>query len=286
MPARVSGYGASMLECVVNVSEGRYQTLIDSFAQSCQDCLLDVHSDGAHNRSVFTLAGLEVESCVRRLARRVLASLDIRVHRGAHPRIGVLDVVPFIPLGDTPMSEAIEARNRFCRWAGSELALPCFTYGPERSLPALRREAFGNLAPQCGPAQAHPSAGGCAVGARGILVAYNLWLETASLSQARSIAKEIRGPAVAALGFDLDGRAQVSMNLLDPAAVGPGRVYDEVASRAVIERAELVGLIPQWLLDSEPAWRWARLGLCAQKTIEARLGLLRPTDQADTRWEE
>jgi glutamate formiminotransferase / 5-formyltetrahydrofolate cyclo-ligase len=204
-------------------------------------------------------------------------------HDGAHPRLGVLDVVPFVPLGTTPASAAVAARDSFCSWAGQVLGVPCFRYGPlpdgsERSLPDIRRTAFALLAPDAGPHQPHPTAGAIAVGSRPVLVAYNLWLEGAGATGtlARDLARSLRGPAVRALGFELAHGIQVSCNLVDPVLVGPGDVYDAVAARldgtgAAIGRCELVGLVPAAVLIRIPAERWPLLDLGVDKTIESRL---------------
>jgi glutamate formiminotransferase len=271
-----------MLECVVNISEGRDDRVIDSFAAAAGNTLLDVHRDPHHHRCVLTLAGEDVEAAVRDLARRVVETADLRGHAGAHPRIGVLDVVPFVPLDASgapvgpgaPLDAAIGARDRFARWAADELALPCFLYGPERTLPEVRRHAFVDLAPDVGPAEPHPSAGACAVGARPVLVAYNVWLESPDQSVARSIAAAVRGPAVRALGLRLGQATQVSCNLVDPATLGPGALYDAVRSLAgeagtEVVRAELVGLVPESVLAAVPPARWAELDLGPDRTVEA-----------------
>jgi glutamate formiminotransferase len=190
--------------------------------------------------------------------------------------MGVLDVVPWVtftgwPLRAGALAGAVESRNRFARWAGRTLALPCFLYGPERSLPELRREAWTSLQPDEGPPKPHPTAGAAAVGARPPLVAYNLWLAATDTGLARSIASEIRGEAVRALGLQVGGRAQVSCNLIDPWRVGPEVVFDAVASRAAVAKAELVGLIPARVLDAVPRHRWAELDVGLSRTIEARL---------------
>ena len=135
----------------------------------------------------------------------------------------MLDVVPFVPLGDTPMSAAVAARDEFAGWAAEALGLPCFLYGPERSLPDVRRGAFLTLGPDVGPSAPHPSAGAAAVGARRVLVAYNLWLVEPDLETARRIASAIRGDGVRALGLAVGDEVQVSMNLVDPDRVGPAR---------------------------------------------------------------
>ena len=188
-----------------------------------------------------------------------------------HPRIGAIDVVPFVPLAGSTLDDALAARDRFCRWAGHELDLPCFCYGPERSLPDVRRGAFHELAPDCGPTRPHPSAGACAVGARPLLVAYNVWLVEPDVAEAKRIAASLRGPGVRALGLDVGGRAQVSMNLVDPTAVGPADVVERIGREAAIAGCELVGLLPRAVLDAIPADRWASLDLSDDRTIEARL---------------
>jgi glutamate formiminotransferase len=201
-----------------------------------------------------------------------------------HPRFGALDVVPFVPLGSADLAEAVGARDRFAEWAGRALSLPCFLYGPlpggaERTLPEVRRLAFGGLAPDAGPPRPHPSAGACAVGARPPLVAYNVWLEGADGALARRVAASVRGPEVRALGLVLAGAVQVSANLIRPEVVGPGRLYDQVEAAiagtgARVARAELVGLAPRSVLMAEPEERWGALGLSPGATIEARLPAL------------
>lgn len=263
----------AVLECVVNVSEGRDEAIIAELGAVCGADLLDVHSDQWHNRSVLTLVG---EEAPRLLASAAVSALDISRHDGVHPRIGVVDVVPFVPLAGTTLEEAISARRRFCEWAAATLALPCFVYGPERDLPDVRRRAFGELAPDFGPRTPHPTAGACAVGARTVLVAYNIWLEGADVALARSIALQIRTNEVRALGLDVGGSAQVSMNLVDPLHVGPGQAFDRVAAilgngPAGIARSELVGLVPRQVLEAIPPSRWDELDLGDDRSIEGRL---------------
>ena len=290
----------TLLECVVNVSEGRDAGVVSELAAAGGPLVLDIHSDPDHNRSVLTLAGTidALSEAVRALARRAVDLLDLGPHVGVHPRIGVLDVVPFVALamsprrsplllGEGPLPAAVRARDAFAAWAAAELALPCFLYGPERSLPELRRRAWTSLEPDFGPATPHPTAGAAAVGARTPLVAYNLWLSPgADLGLARRVAAGVRGPALRALGLAVgEGRrVQVSMNLVDPDRLGPGAAHDLVvaalreevpryeARREVeVEHAELVGLIPRAVLEAEPRARRSQLGLPESATIEARL---------------
>jgi glutamate formiminotransferase len=256
------------LECVVNVSEGCDRAVIAAVAGAGGACLLDVHSDAHHNRSVLTLAGGDVEAAVRAVASAAVLRIDLRLHVGVHPRLGAVDVVPFVPLAGSTMEEALGARDRFARWAGEELGVPCFLYGPERTLPDVRRHAFTGLAPDTGPAVAHPTAGAICAGARPVLVAYNVWLaEDVPVAVARTIAREIRGPGLRALGLDVGGRAQVSMNLVDPERLTPADAYDAVAARAPVERAELVGLVPASVLAAVPPERWPQLNLDPAKTL-------------------
>jgi glutamate formiminotransferase len=265
-----------LLECVINISEGRDREVVQEIASAGAACLLDLHSDPWHNRSVLTLAAAapQLGHAVRRVARRTVRMLDLRSHDGAHPRLGVLDVVPFVDLDLGVSPRALAGREAFARWAGDELELPCFLYGPERSLPDARKAAFVSLPPDFGPWSAHPTAGACCVGARPLLVAYNLWLDGeqgATIDDARGIARSLRSPSVRSLAFDLAGQPQVSSNLIAPLEVGPADVYDAVAAIAPIARAELVGLVPKAVLDRIPARRWEELALSPNVTIEARL---------------
>ena len=257
-----------MLECVVNISEGRRSGVLTDIAASAGDALLDTHTDPDHNRTVLTLAGTEA---VRRVAHRTIELVDLSTHDGAHPRIGVVDVVPFVPLDGATMADAVAARDDFASWLATTHGVPCFHYGPERSLPDVRREAFHTLAPDVGPTAPHPTAGACAVGARAVLVAYNVWLATADLDRARTIARELRRPGLRALGLEVGDEVQVSMNLVAPTELGPAQAYDLVAARAPVARAELVGLVPRSVLDAVPPARRAELDLDEDRTIEARL---------------
>jgi glutamate formiminotransferase len=274
------------LECVINVSEGRRNATIDALAAAAGSCLLDVHTDPWHHRSVLTLAGRDVDDAARAVARAAIDLLDLNDHAGAHPRLGVIDVVPFVPLRTGAAAEvpagatgpaavslalALAARDAFAGYAASELGIPCFLYGPERSLPEVRRRAFVTESPDIGPATPHPTAGAACVGAREVLVAYNLWLADDDVATARDIARSMRRAEVRALGLELGGSAQVSCNLVAPWQFGPADAFDYVASRAPIARAELVGLVPASILNAIPAGRWAELDLGEDRTIEARL---------------
>lgn len=256
----------------MNVSEGRDAALVGRLAEAAGADLLDLHADPYHHRSVLTLVGTTAPRSVAEVAVR---AIDLRHHDGVHPRLGVVDVVPFVALPGTDPAEAMEARDEFARWMGKHLAVPCFLYGPERTLPELRRHAFRALTPDAGPARPHPTAGTTAVGARPPLVAYNVWV-TGDLAAARAAARAVRGPAVRALGLAVGDQLQVSMNLVDPAAVGPADAFDRVVEAARplglgVEGAELVGLVPAAVLGAVARTRWAELDLSEARTIEARL---------------
>ena len=229
---------------------------------------LDLHSDGDHNRSVFTLCGTEA---ARVLVRNAIAAFDIRHHSGVHPRLGIIDVVPFVALEPSTFNDAIKARDEFAQFAATELGVPCFLYGPERTLPYIRAHAFQDLLPDRGPSLPHPAAGSICVGARPLLVAYNLWLKDAPLGVAKKISTAIRSESVRALGMQIGRYTQVSMNLIAPLLIGPADVYDEVAKHAEIERAELVGLIPSRVLATIARSRWEQLDVGSERTIEWRI---------------
>lgn len=261
-----------MLECVVNISEGRDLERVADIAGAAGSALLDVHSDPHHHRSVLTIVG---EDPVRAVAERAVAALDLREHVGVHPRLGVVDVVPFVAL-DGAIDVALAARNRFAAWFGLQHQVPCFLYGPERALPDVRRQAFTALRPDAGPPQPHPTAGACAAGQRGVLVAYNLWLSGDDLTACRAIATAVRGDGIRSLGLKVGQRLQVSMNLVAPERVGPATAYDRVVAQAEIrglqvEGAELVGLLPRNMLQRVPRHRWNELDLDEARTIDARL---------------
>jgi glutamate formiminotransferase / 5-formyltetrahydrofolate cyclo-ligase len=265
-----------MLECVVNVSEGARGALVDTIAATAGADLLDVHRDRHHNRSVLTLVG---QAAPRAVARAAVERLDLGIHRGVHPRIGVVDVVPFVPLAGATLADAVAARDRFLAWIADELRVPGFAYGPERTLPEVRRLAFRSLAPDAGPSRPHPTAGAVAVGARGVLVAWNLWLVEPDLARARAVAAEVRSPEVRALGLTVGERVQVSLNLVDPLRVGPAEAWDRVASLVPPAGAELVGLVPQAVLDRTDPARWPQLDLAPDRTIEARLAVREARDR-------
>ena len=254
-----------MLECVINISEGRRLDVINEIRRTLGHDVLDVHSDYYHHRSVFTIVGSNTPHKLAELSAR---AFDLNKHIGVHPRIGIIDVVPFVPLEDSTIEQAITARNEFAQYAATTLNIPSFVYGPERDLPEIRKRAFIDLQPDFGSMKAHPTAGAICVGARQILVAYNVWLKNSTIEDGRRIARELRSREVRTLGLKLGDEIQISMNLIAPDAVGPAFVFDEIAKRADIDQAELVGLVPARVLTQIAKSRWDELDLSKEKTIE------------------
>jgi glutamate formiminotransferase len=251
-----------VLVSAVNVSEGRESEALDRIVTAAGADVLDLHRDEHHHRAVLTLAGPDA---VRRVAAAAVAAIDLRRHAGVHPRLGAVDVVPFVPHGDANLGDAEAARDAFAAWIAGELGVPAFVYRDEGpTLPQVRRTARLQLLP-------HPTAGAVAVGARGPLVAYNVWLAEPDLALARRVAAALRGPGVRALGLPVGDRVQVSMNLVDPFVVGPAAAYDSVAALAPVAGAELVGLVPQAVLDAVAPDRWVELDLDAGSSVEVRL---------------
>jgi glutamate formiminotransferase len=268
---------SDLVECVPNFSEGRRQAVIDAIAHAVAATpsvqLLDRTSDPDHNRSVLTLAGPPGAVALAMEAAVALAveQIDLRQHEGQHPRIGAVDVIPFVPLGDTTMDDCVEIARSFGQRIASRFELPVYLYAraalrPQREVLAdLRRPQFEGLkdlirqpdhAPDFGPARLHPSAGAVAVGARPFLIAYNINLETQDVEFARRIARRVRErsgglPRVQALGLYLDelGCAQVSMNVLDHTITPLWLVWQTVTSLARADgveprESELIGLCP------------------------------------------
>ncbi len=269
-----------MLECVVNISEGRDRAVLERLSLSAGISLRDRHSDVFHNRSVFTLINTAAELLrdVRNLINVAVGVLDLEHHEGVHPRLGVVDVVPFVALWPDLPAAAIQLRDLTAEWIATTHEVPVFLYGPlpagDRTLPYVRANAFKSLHPDFGPPRPDPRLGAVVVGARDVLIAWNLWLKDVSLERAKLLAQLVRRPGVRALGLQVGDEVQVSCNLFDTSVATPSQVYDLVASHVtegVIDHAELVGLIPRSVLDAEDPTRWAQLGLSEDATIESRL---------------
>jgi glutamate formiminotransferase len=266
-----------LVESVPNVSEGRRLDTIERLADAIESVpevhLLDRTSDASHNRSVFTLAGPAgaVSMALSRLVGTAIEEIDMESHSGEHPRIGAVDVIPFVPLGDTSMEETVEIARSFGEWIAQTYDMPVYLYAEaarrsERvKLADVRRGQYEGLKsdisqrgrePDFGPARMHPSAGAVAVGARPFLIAYNINLESPDKDLAVRIARRIREsgggmPKVQANGFFIEelGRAQVSMNLLDFRTTPLWRVWETVRAEAAedaveLAESELIGLAP------------------------------------------
>jgi glutamate formiminotransferase len=257
-----------VLECVVNISEGRDGLILEALADAAGKDLLDIHSDPDHNRSVFTMIG---EDAPRRLAETAVSLMTIANHEGVHPRLGMIDVVPFVPLKTSTMAEAIRARDEFAQWVATELEIPSFLYGPERSLPFIRKNAWTALLPDVGGSNPHDTAGAMCVGAREPLVAYNVWLADVDIHETRRIAAHVRTEHIRTLGLQVGRYTQVSMNLIEPEVAGPDIAVAAVQKHTNIHHTELVGLLPNDVLSKIPSGQWEALDLAEEKTIEWRL---------------
>jgi len=284
------------LESVPNFSEGRDRSTIDAIgaALSTGVRLLDVHSDPDHNRSVFTLVG-DDEALVAALVAGVACArdrIDLRHHRGAHPRVGAADVVPLVPIDPGDMERARRAASEVAERIGA-LGLPVFLYGAPGRGPAFfrrggpeelqRRIDAGELAPDYGPSRLDPAAGAVLVGARRPLVAFNVNLRTDDVEVARSIAAVVREtgggfPGVRALGLDLPRArlVQVSMNVEDWEAAAlheiVARIAAEAAARGVeVAGSELVGLMPAGAAAAAAGAMLGIAGFDASRVLELRL---------------
>ncbi len=268
----------AIVESVPNFSEGRRREVIEAIVSSMRAVqgikILDVESDTDHNRSVVTFIGdkMAIQEAAFIGAKMASELIDLTKHKGQHPRIGALDVLPFVPISGVTMRECVEIANKVGSRIGSELNIPVYLYESAARVPGrtnledVRRGEFEGLreailkddsrVPDYGPRRIHPTAGAMAVGARMPLVAFNVNLKTSDVAVAKAIAKKIRTssggfPKVKALGLMLaaKGVAQVSMNLTDYTVTGIPTVFEairkEAAARGVeILESEVIGLVP------------------------------------------
>jgi glutamate formiminotransferase len=269
---------APLLECVPNVSEGRDREAVARLGRVITAVsgvrLASVHIDPDHHRSVFTVLGppQAVQAAALSLARAVFETVDMRAHHGIHPRLGALDVLPFVPLRDMTMADAVTIARTVAARLAADHQLPVYLYGAaatapdRRSLLAVRAGQYEGLPtrladpswrPDHGPARFDPRLGAILVGAREILIAFNVWLDTSDVGAARAIARAVRESAgglgaLQAMGGQLERRgiAQVAMNLLDYRVTSLPRAFDAVRAEAArrgigVRRGELVGLAPR-----------------------------------------
>jgi glutamate formiminotransferase len=295
----------ALIEAVPNLSEGRRRAVVHAAEAAVRSVsglrLLDVHSDPDHNRSVFTIVAREGEPLIDGLLRLVelaVSAIDLTRHRGQHPRLGAVDVVPFVPVEETTMEECVHLARRFGRSAAERFDLPVYLYEdaaivPERRrLEEIRRGQFEGLAdkmadprwaPDFGPKRPHPKAGALIVGARRPLIAFNINLATSDVDAARSIARAVREsagglPCVKAIGVHLAtaGIAQVSTNITDSDRTPPLAVFNAVraaAARLGIEilESEIVGLVSERALPADPVGALLWRGYSEDKILERRV---------------
>jgi glutamate formiminotransferase len=274
-----------LIECVPNFSEGHDAAVVRAIEEAIASApgvlLLRAEMDTDHNRSVMTFAGppdAVQEGALRGIAKAV-ERIDLRRHTGVHPRIGAVDVVPFIPLEGATLADCVEIARRTGAAVWEQLGVPVYFYeaaakSPDRErLENCRRGGFENpnLAPDLGGPALHPTAGACVIGARNLLIAFNINLASADVGIARAIARKIRAssgglPFVKAMGVKLASRglAQVSMNLTNFERTGLDQVYSAVRAEAdrlgvSIAGIEIVGLVPQKAIDMaaarDPWWK-------------------------------
>ena len=294
-----------LLECVPNISDARRTEVRDACTRAVTEAgarLLDLHSDLDHNRSVFTVAGTpgQVTEAMHALADAAIARIDLRTQQGIHPRIGAIDVIPFVPVRDISMPTCVAFARSFGAALAARRSVPVFLYEEaataphRRRLEAIRRGGLNSLAarmrtpdwrPDFGPAVPHPTAGVTVVGARIALIAWNINLATAQLDVATAIARRIREsagglPCVKALGLPLEHRrlVQVSMNLTDYRVTSMRTVFAAVSRQAAahgvdIVESELVGLVPAAALTDADARDLRVRGYDGSQILERRLGL-------------
>ena len=294
----------AVIECVPNISEGRRADVIERLADSLKAVpglrVLDVQSDAAHNRSVFTLAGdaAAMAAGIPILIEGAIANIDLRSHKGEHPRMGAVDVVPFIPIEGVTMDACVQLAKSIAADVASRFSLPVFLYEEASGNPArknledIRRGEFEGLAakmaqpawaPDYGPATPHQSAGATVIGARMPLIAYNINLATNRLDVARKIAAAVRMSGgglryVKAMGIPLEDRGivQVSMNLTNYEKTPIFRVFDLVTREAerygvqVLE-SEIVGLVPAAALRQCVEYYLRLEGFSAAQVLENKL---------------
>jgi glutamate formiminotransferase len=293
-----------IIECVPNLSEGRRPEIVQTLVRAAQSVtgvrVLDHSSDASHNRSVLTLAGdaAPLKAAILALAGAAVEHIDLRQHRGEHPRLGAVDVVPFVPIEGVTMGDCVALARDTASEVASRFQIPVFLYEEAAASPArrnledIRRGEFEGLAakmdaaewaPDFGPARPHPSAGAMVIGARMPLIAYNINLATDRLDVAKKIASAIRHSSggfrfVKAMGIALEDRGivQVSINLTNYEKTPMYRVFDAVQREAerygvAILESEIIGLTPQAALVSS-AEHYLRLArFSSSQVLENRL---------------
>lgn len=287
-----------MLECVPNFSEARNNGVVRAIVDAIQSTpgvlLLGWESDSDHNRSVVTFAGpadAVVEGAVRGTAK-ASELIDLSRHAGQHPRTGAADVIPFIPLEGSEMADAVSAAHRAGDQIWGRFGIPVYFYeraarSSERTrLEKIRRAGFDGAPPDIGSVASHPRAGAAMIGARQILIAYNVDLDTQDVSIAKTIARRIRAssggfPHVKAMGLFLESRgcAQVSMNLTDFANTPLDHVFAAIEQDAAklgagVRAGEIIGFIPRAAFAAAPAFFRRAANFTESRIIENRIAQL------------
>jgi glutamate formiminotransferase len=292
-----------VIECVPNVSEGTDTDKINAIAGVIERTgakLLNLSSDPNHNRTVITLAGepQAVAEAAFDVARAAIASIDLTRHQGEHPRMGAVDVIPFIPVSGVTMAECCAIAEQVGKRIGEELNVPVYLYAESarvpqrRMLPTIREGEFEGFAekikdpawqPDFGPAERHPTAGCVAVGARNFLIAYNVELDTSDVTIANRIAKSMRESSGGLMNVQARGifladkqRAQVSMNILNFATTPLYRVFELVRMEAArygvgIVKSELIGLAPAQAFMDVASYYLQLPGLTRDALVETRI---------------
>jgi glutamate formiminotransferase len=294
----------AIIECVPNVSEGRRPEVIESFVAAIAPVpgvrVLDYSSDASHNRSVLTLAGdaAPLKAAILALFEKAVAQIDLRTHTGEHPRLGAVDVVPFVPIEGVTMDDCVALAKETAREVAARFKVPVFLYedaatnAARRNLEDIRRGEFEGLAqkmrkpvwaPDFGPASPHPSAGASVIGARMPLIAYNINLATDRLEVAKKIAAAIRFSSggfrfVKSMGVTLEERGivQVSMNLTNYEKTPIFRVFEVVKREAArygvnVLESEIVGLVPAAALVATAEYFLQLEGFKPNQVLETRL---------------
>jgi glutamate formiminotransferase len=294
----------AIIESVPNISEGIRTDVVARIADALGAVsgvrVLDVQSDATHNRSVLTLAGdaAGLRQAIPRLVSMTMEAVDLRTHRGEHPRLGAVDVVPFIPIEGATMADCVALARDIGKDVADRLGVPVYLYEEaaqrpdRRNLEDIRRGEFEGLAekmakpgwaPDFGPSQPHPSAGATVIGARMPLIAYNINLATNRLDIAKKIAAAVRMSSgglrfVKAMGLPLEDRGvvQVSMNLTNYEKTPIFRVFDLVQREAArygvnVLESEIVGLVPQAALMQAAEYYLQLEGFSAQQVLENKL---------------
>jgi glutamate formiminotransferase len=240
-----------------------------AIAKAAGNFLADLHADPYYDRAVFTLVGGDVVTPAKALSTAASVLCDLRTNVGVHPRLGVIDVVPFVSLNDEDSRLACSMRDSFGAWLARAHELPVFIYGNGISLPEVRKSAFKSLSPTYGPKRLNSRLGAAVVGCRPPLVAFNVVID-ADLPTARDLAMRLRSPMVRTLALSVGDEVQLSFNLIDPANMGPVEIVKAVERDVPVISSELVGLIPRSAVIGRSKQLLSRLGIDDSVTVEER----------------